>query len=103
MECHTAIEAVAAIACARTVTRLDHKVRNNSVTRVEILSVLITRGPTYGRSLHHNNLRVVNEKRVRVIPGGKIPSKAKAMKFRHAFGHSYAQFQPRSHLFIGVY
>jgi hypothetical protein len=64
MERRTAIEAVAAIACARTVARLDHKVRNNSAARVGILSTMATRGPTYGKSLRHNNLRVASERRV---------------------------------------
>ena len=64
MERRTAVETITAIACARTVTRLDHKVWNNSATRVSSLSGVATKGPTYGRSLRHNNLRVTNEERV---------------------------------------
>jgi hypothetical protein len=45
VERRTAIEAVTAIACARAVARLDHKVRNNSAARVGILSAMAARGP----------------------------------------------------------
>lgn len=44
MERRTAIEAIAAIACARTVACLDHKVWNNSAARIGILSTMATRG-----------------------------------------------------------
>ena len=64
MERRTAIEAIAAIACARSVARLDHKVWNDSVACVGIPFTMVTKGPTYGKSLHHNNLRVASERRV---------------------------------------
>jgi hypothetical protein len=64
MERRTAIEAIAAIACARTVARLNHKVRNNSAGCVGILFTIETREPTYGKSLHRNSLRAASEKRV---------------------------------------
>ena len=65
MERRTTVETIAAIACARAVARLDHKVRNNSAARVGILSTIATRGRTYGISPHHNNLRVDSERRVK--------------------------------------
>jgi len=45
MERRTAKETVAAIACARAVARLDHKVWNNSAAHIGNLSIMATRDP----------------------------------------------------------
>lgn len=56
MERRTAIETIAAIACARTVARLDHKVWNNSAARISILSTTYPLWQQAGEPMEYHSI-----------------------------------------------